>query len=103
MTGLSTGSSVLHQTLEMALEGRSPVTGLVHHSDLGYLSPAEFERTTVSSDAAALQIWLNSKSELQTRSYLTNQDSMLSQNCHEKNCLKRGFTAQVWECRCGKK
>jgi hypothetical protein len=43
----------------------------------------------------ALQIWLNSKSELRTRSYLTSQDSMLSQNCHEKNCLKRGFTAPV--------
>jgi hypothetical protein len=43
----------------------------------------------------ALQIWLNSKSELQTRSYLTNQDSILSHNCHENNCLKRGFTGPV--------
>ena len=43
----------------------------------------------------ALQIWLNSKSESRTRSYLTNQDSILSHNCHEKNCLKRGFTALV--------
>ena len=43
----------------------------------------------------ALQIWLNSKSESQTRSYLTNQDSMLSHNCHEDNCLKKGFTASV--------
>ena len=43
----------------------------------------------------ALQIWLNSNPELQTRSYLTNQDSMFSQNCHAKNCLKRGFAAPV--------
>jgi hypothetical protein len=45
----------------------------------------------------ALQIWLNSKSESQTTSYLTNQDSILSHNCHEKNCLKRGFTASMLE------
>jgi hypothetical protein len=43
----------------------------------------------------ALQIWLNSKSESQARSYLTNQNSILSHKCHEKNCLKMGFTGPV--------
>ena len=51
----------------------------------------------------ALQIQLNSKCESQKRSHLANQDSILGQNCHEKNCLKRGFTAPVRDMVLGQK
>jgi hypothetical protein len=36
-----------------------------------------------------------SKLEAETRSYLTDGASTLSQNCHERSCLNKGFTASA--------
>jgi transposase InsO family protein len=61
------------------------------HSALGYRPPAEFERVTISSDAASISSAARLHLTDEKSEFLSKRGQHAS-NCHEGDCLREGFT-----------
>jgi len=63
------------------------------HSALGYRPPAEFERVTVSHDAASISS--ATKLDLAARCAPASVEQPFTSNCHEVDCANKGFTRPI--------